>query len=235
MESLNNVYSTYCQKESNSIEGLFAKYNGSIPEINKGQKIILVIQNSNRNEGTYLRLKALCRYMREIGNDINILEMKWYSRDKDILKPQKGDIVEFNLVWETESIIPTNNPSKGVKIIMEDEFFMHKSDLAIGLYNYLVNEIDVNETIQFKRKPNSQWITFYGKSKAFMVIIFNGDFISIRLSLDNDYDSSILTKLQFDADKLSKSDGFLYSLDVYSIEDINKVMPSIIDSYNHNI
>lgn len=75
VESLNNVYSTYCQNESNSIEGLFAKYYGSIPEINKRQKIILVIQNSNRNEGTYLRLKALCRYMREVGNDINILEM----------------------------------------------------------------------------------------------------------------------------------------------------------------
>lgn len=160
---------------------------------------------------------------------------KWYSRDKDIQKPQKGDIVEFNLVWETETVIQAKTFSKGGKIIVEDEFLIDKSDLAIGLYNYLLNEINADETIKFKRKPNSQWITFYGKSKAFMVIIFKSDLINIRLRLDNDYDSNILTRLPNETDKLSKSDGFLYSFDVYSIEDINKVIPSIIDSYKHNI
>ncbi len=234
LEALNRVYCGYSHNELNSIESLFAKYNGSIPEINKKQKIVLVIQNSNRNEGTYLRLKALCRYMRAVGSEINILEMKWYSRDKDVQKPKKGDIVEFNLVWETEAVIQTKPSLKGRKIIAEDEFLLDKSDIAIGLYNCLLSTINTDGIIQFKRRPNSQWITFYGKSKAFLIVIFLNEYINIRLRSCNNYENSILTKLPEETDKLSKSDGFLYSFDVYSTEDINKVIPGIIDSYNYN-
>jgi hypothetical protein len=151
-----------------------------------------------------------------------------------VQKPQKGDIVEFNLIWEIETINLDNTSSKGGKVIIEDEFLIDKSDIAIGIYNNLLNKMNYTETIRYKRKPNSQWITFYGKSKAFLVAIFNNDFLNIRLRLDNDYDSSILAKLPTETDKLSKSDNFLYSFNVYSDEDIKKVIPCIIDSYNYN-
>lgn len=238
-EKLDEVYTAFSgNDQSTSLDTLLIQQGTNILNINCSQKIILVVQNSNKNQGTLLRLKSECAYMRKKGIDINILELSWYTKDMNTGLPKQGDIIEFKFVWDIEALetqIPSGNTSKSSSStpIPEATFLLNKSDLSIQLYDSLVQLLESNN-IKYKRRPASKYITFYGKSKAFMIVMFNEDSITLRLRLENEYDSPLVTRLDSHYDKLAEVDNFIYQLNISSPESIEKLMGFVLDSYKYN-
>jgi len=77
----NQIYQAYLNTSEESIENLFVQKSGNLSLLNSQQRIILVVQNSYKNQGTMLRLKSSCMYLRETGLNINILELKWCKKE----------------------------------------------------------------------------------------------------------------------------------------------------------
>ncbi len=235
-DELNSIYNNYTADSANTLQSLLAQYHGDISKINKHQKIVLVAQNSTKNEGSFLRLKALCGYLRSLDIDINILEMKWYSNNANAQKPGQGDIVEFEFIWDINplEVLHKTGNKKSSHLISEDEFLFDKTDKAIEIYNALLDKMNATNIIKYKQRPNSQWITFYGKSKAFMVVILQDEFIKVRLRFNEDYQCVKLEKLGLNTDKLTKQDGFLYQGTINESEQLNDIIQCIVDSYEYN-
>jgi len=234
-DRLNEMYQAYSGTIDNTIDELFAQQSYPLDLINQKQQIILVVQKSLKNQGSLLRLKSSCAFLRAQGLDINILEISWYTNNLDYNSPTKGDIIELNFVWELD--MPENSSKKmrssSSVPASEDEFLVDKSDMAIELYRAVVNMLD-GKRIKYKRQPTSAHITLYGKKKAFLVIQFYEEHIMLRLRLPDDYSNTLLDKLNQEYDKLSKSDNFLYQAKIMDINLVDDLADSIIYSYEYN-
>ena len=234
-ERLNEFYQNYSGSIDNTIDELFAQQSYSLDMINQKQQIILVVQRSMKNQGTLLRLKATCAFLREQGLDINILEISWYTKTLDHQTPQRGDIIEANFVWELDipDSISKKRSYRSTVPASEDEFLVDKSDMAIELYRTVVDMLD-GKRIRYNRKPTSSHITLYGKKKVFLIIQFHEDHIVSRLRLPDDYSNSLLEKLNKEYDKLTISDNFLYQAKISNTDQVDRLADTILQSYEYN-
>ncbi len=144
--------------------------------------------------------------------------------------------MEFEFIWDINplEVLHKTGNKKSSHLISEDEFLFDKTDKAIEIYNALLDKMNATNIIKYKQRPNSQWITFYGKSKAFMVVILQDEFIKVRLRFNEDYQCVKLEKLGLNTDKLTKQDGFLYQGTINESEQLNDIIQCIVDSYEYN-
>ena len=234
LERLNEIYKVYTGSDSANLEDLFVQQSYVVPTINDKQQIVLIVQGSTRNQGTILRLKSACSFLREQGVDINIMIISWYARNFDHQVPAEGDIIEVKSVWEQDIPDIKIKRQRGSSVPeSEDEFLVDKGDHPIELYRKVVDLVDYLR-LRYRRKPAANHITFYGKTKAFMIVEFLDEKINLRLRLPDDYSSAILEKLKPDYDKLTISDNFLYRVGLEKIDDEENLTKVILDSYDYN-
>gem|GEM_PF-4177543 len=232
-ERLDQIYREYMGSADETLDNLLLQKSVSPDLINRGQTLILVVQSSYKNQGSVLRLKSACHYLREIGLDINILELKWYkNKAASGAAPEKGDIIEAKLLWEIEE---SGKPSPAPTPLQESSFFLDKTDLAIQLYHFVIKLIDA-QRVKYTRRIASKWITLYGKKRAFMVIQFppEGDRIRLRLRLDDTYSHPLLEKLPEDHDKLASADKFRHQITVHNSDHPDELTKVLMDSYQYN-
>lgn len=230
-EKLNQIYQKYIGSQEETLDDVIVQKSGNPALLNQNQSIILVVQSSYMNQGSILRLKSACLYLRETGLDINILEFKWYKKEATAKAPEKGDIIEAKFVWEIEDV---KKPSAASTSLQESSFLLDKTDTAIQLYNFVVKLID-SQRVKYTRRAAAKWITFYGKKpKAFLVVQFEDDQIKLRLRLDDGYNHQIIERLKDDHDKLAMSDRFLHQVTVKNFNQKDDLLKVIMDSYNYN-
>jgi len=235
LEKLNEIYRAYMDSDDTNLEELFAQHPYNISSINSNQQIMLIVQRSTRNQGTILRLKSSCSFLREQGVDVNIMEISWYTKNLEPKMPVKGDIIEVNFVWEPDIPDKQTKQRRGSSSVPEneDEFLVDKTDRAIEIYRQIVNLVD-SLRFKYRRKPAASHITFYGKTKAFMVVEFLDEQVKLRLRLPEDYSNELLEKLKSDYDKLTISDNFLFRITLNKIDNEEMLATIIFDSYDYN-
>jgi len=230
-EKLNQIYQEYINSQEETLENVIIQKSGNPALLNKSQSIILVVQSSYLNQGSMLRLKSACLYLRETGLDINILELKWFKKEAAPKAPEKGDIVEAEFLWNIEEV---KKPPGVLTPLQESSFLLDKTDTAIQLYNFVVKLID-SQRVKYSRRTGAKWITFYGKKpKAFLVVQFEDNQIKLRLRLGDSYDHKIVERLSDNYDKLAASDKFLHQVTVNSCNQKDDLIKVIMDSYNYN-
>jgi len=133
-------------------------------------------------------------------------------------------------VWEIEEKNKsTNTPAP----LNEQSFLKDKTDNAIKLYSFIVKLLD-SQRVKYTKRIASKWITFYGKSRAFMVIQFEENQIKLRLRLGDTHDSNAVEKLDENFDKLTSFDKFFHQITVTNMDNKEEIIKAMIDSYKFN-
>ncbi len=232
-DKFNQLYQDYNNSADMSLDELFGQQSFNISMLNSKQQIILIVQKSSKNQGSTLRLRASCAYLREQGMDINILEFSWYTMNPERTTPRKGDIIEAKFVWEMD--VETGKQRIGSQPANEDDFLVDKDDNAIELYRSVISMLELKR-LWVRRRPATTYITFYGKKRAFMTVEFIDKTIKLRLRLPEDYQDGLAVRVNPDVDnhKLVINDKFLHQVTLSELFNEDKLFKVINDSYDNN-